>query len=118
MKQGAKDAKNDKKSGMVGKQNTIPLVAENKSLKRELAKTKEQLEEAWSDHKIQAVETVTGLIQEFGHKIFEDAGLDFTSFPSWNEAKINLGIRVEPERNQRQGMRPGYMRPSKNLDLV
>lgn len=84
-----------------------PLVAENKSLKRELAKTKEQLEEAWSDHKIQAVETATGLIQEFGHKIFEDAGLDFTSFPSWNEAKSNLGIRVEPERNQRQGMRLG-----------
>ena len=84
-----------------------PLVAENKSLKRELAKTKEQLEDAWSDHKIQAVETATGLIQEFGHKIFEDAGLDFTSFPSWNEAKSNLGIRVENEHRPSQGMRLG-----------
>ena len=80
-----------------------PVVAENKELKKELAETKEELAQSQSDHEGQAILTAMELIQKFGHKTLEQAGLDMTTYPSWNKAKRELGIRVLPEPKQSQG---------------
>ena len=80
-----------------------PVVAENKELKKELAETREELAQSQSDHEGQAILTAKELIQKFGHKTLEQAGLDMTTYPSWNKAKRELGMRVLPEPRQSQG---------------
>lgn len=77
-----------------------PLVAENKELKKELKETKSELAQSESAHTEQAIGTAIALIEEFGHKPFEEAGLDFTEYPSWRKAKQELGIRVERTQNK------------------
>lgn len=78
-----------------------PAMVQRDELKRQVEQLQKDLDQKGKDHKAQAVNTAKMLIRHFGAAVFEDAGLDFTKYPSWQTAKTQL----QQERQHRsQGL--------------
>lgn len=85
-----------------------PAIDERDRLKTQVAQLKKDLDQAAEDHRVQAVETAKELQRQWGAAPFEEAGLEFTEFGSWQTAKKELQQERQQQRTvTKSGMKMG-----------
>lgn len=81
-----------------------PTAEERDKLKEQVTQLQADLNQSYADHTAQAVNTAKMLMRQWGPGAFEKAGLEFTTYNSWQTAKKELQKEQQQHTSTGKGM--------------